>query len=331
MTDLVATARALMAPGKGILAADESVPSATKRLARYGIPSSEEMRRRYRDLFFSTEGIERYLSGVILHEETFGQKGSDKKLFPNSLAGRGVAPGIKVDGGTEPFPASPKEFITNGLVGLPERLANFKKRGAVFSKWRAVIAIEGDTLPSAAAILENAKRLAAYSKDAQGAGLVPILEPEVLLAGTHSRARSKAVIERVLGTLFSVLEEQAVDRASVILKTAMARSGSDASRHDTPEEVAEATIEALMQSVPRQVAGIVFLSGGESPDEATENLAAIMRCARGAGAPWPLSFSYARALQEEALAIWKGDVANVAEARQAFLARLQKVSAALAS
>ena len=328
MTDLVATARLLVAPPKGILAADESVATATKRLASYGIKTSEEMRRQYRDLFLGAPGVEAYLSGVILFEETFGQKGSDRKKFPASLAARGIAPGVKVDQGTEPFSESADELITNGLLGLADRLADFKKGGAIFTKWRAAIRIEGDTLPSASAIHENMKRLASYAKEAQAAGLVPVVEPEVLLLGKHSRQRSREVIEEVLATLFSVLEEHAVDKASVVLKTSMALSGSESGRHDTPEEVAEDTLGALMAKVPRQIAGIVFLSGGQGPDQATSNLAAITRLARAQDAPWPLTFSYARALQDEALEIWKGESANVPAAREAFLARLAKVSAA---
>ncbi|HUY62490.1 MAG TPA: class I fructose-bisphosphate aldolase [Candidatus Paceibacterota bacterium] len=331
MTDLNAIARALVAPGKGLLATDESTHTATKRLSSYGIATSEEMRRQYRDLFLGAPGIEEHLSGVILFEETLAQKGGDKKLFPVSLAARGVMPGIKVDQGTEPFPESPDELITKGLFGLPERLAAFKKQGAVFTKWRAVIRIDGDRLPSAQAIHENATRLAGYAKDAQAAGLVPILEPEVLLDGKHSRQRARAVIETTLSTLFSMLEEHSVDPSGVILKTAMALSGSESPRKDAPEEVAEDTVAALMKCIPRAVPGIVFLSGGQTPDEATENLAAITRAAKGKRAPWPLTFSYARALQEEALALWKGKEENVPAARDAFLARLAKVSAALAA
>lgn len=330
MTDLVPIARSLFADGKGILAADESVHTATARLASYGIPTSAEMRRKYRDLFFGAEGAEQFLSGIILFSETLGQKGGDKKLFPKSLAARGILPGVKVDLGTEPISESPQELITQGLLDLPERLAAYKKQGAVFTKWRAVIRIDGDQLPTASAIHENAKRLAQYAKEVQTAGLVPILEPEVLLEGKHSRARARAVIEEVLATLFSVLEEQSVDRASLVVKTSMALSGNGSGKKDTPEEVAEDTLAALMKSVPRQVAGIVFLSGGQTPEEATANLAAITRRAREAGAPWPLTFSYARALQEEALALWKGKEENVPAARVAYLDRLAKVSAALA-
>jgi len=329
MTDLVTIARSLFAEGKGILAEDESVHSATAHLAAYGISASAEMRRKYRDLFIGAEGIEKYLSGAILFTETLLQKGGDKKLFPKSLAVRGILTGVKVDLGTEPFPASQKELITNGLIGLPERLVEYKKQGAIFTKWRAVIKIDGDELPTPQAILENAKRLASYAKESQMAGLVPILEPEVLLEGKHSRIRARAVIEETLGTLFSVIDEHAVDRASIILKTSMALSGSENRKKDTPDEVAGDTVAALMKSVPRQIAGIVFLSGGQTPDQATANLAAISKQAKEAKAPWPLTFSYLRALEEEALAIWRGENENIPAAREAFLARLAKVSSAL--
>ncbi|MHB8710441.1 MAG: class I fructose-bisphosphate aldolase [Minisyncoccota bacterium] len=330
MTDLVAIARSLFVPGKGILAADESVSTATARLASYGVEAGEEMRRKFRDLFLGAPGVEQYLSGIILFSETLLEKGNDKKLFPASLADRGILPGIKVDLGTEPFPASPDELITKGLLDLPERLAEYKKQGSVFTKWRAVVRIDGDQLPSAVALHENAKRLASYAKEVQTVGLVPILEPEVLYKGAHSRQRARAVISQTFGTLFSVLEEHAVDRASVVVKSSMALSGDASGKKDTPEEVAEDTIAALIESVPRQVAGIVFLSGGQTPDQATENLVAITKRARSERAPWPLTFSYARALQEEALSLWKGKEENVPAARAAFLARLAKVSAALA-
>lgn len=329
MTDLVSIARSLFAKGKGILAADESVHTATKRLASYGIPASTEMRRQYRDLFVGAEGIEQYLSGIIFFSETLLEKGNDGKFFTTSLASRGIMSGVKVDLGTEPFPESPDELITNGLIGLSDRLEEYKKQGATFTKWRAVVRIDGDLLPSSQALHENAKRLARYAKEAQMAGLVPIIEPEVVHEGNHGRARTRAVIEKTLGTLFSVLEEQSVDRASVILKTSMALSGDANGKKDTPEEVAEDTLAALTASVPRQIAGVVFLSGGQSPDDATKNLAAIVRRAKETYVPWPISFSYARALQEESLAIWKGKEENVPSARAAFIARLAKVSAAL--
>jgi len=332
MTDLVAIARSFFVQGKGILAIDESVHTLTARLASFGIPASPEMRRQYRDLMLGAKGIEQYLSGVILFSETLAQKGNDKKLFPRSLAARGIFPGVKVDLGTEPFPSSPNELITQGLLDLPERLAKYKKQGAAFTKWRAVISIDGDELPSAVAIHENAKRLASYAKESQTAGLIPILEPEVLLSGKHSRTRARTVIEETLQTLFSVLDEHVVDRASIILKTSMVLSGDASNKHDTPEEVAGDTVAALLKSVPRQIAGIVFLSGGQTPDQATDNLSAICRLSRAQGGtlPWPLTFSYDRALNEEALTIWKGKAENVSSAREAFLARLAKVSAAVA-
>jgi len=331
MTDLVAIARSLFAPGKGLLAADESVHTATMHLASYGIPAGAEMRRQYRDLFICTDGIERYLSGVILFTETLLQKGNDKKLFSKSLATRGILPGVKVDLGTEPFQESPRELITQGLLDLPERLSEYKKQGAVFAKWRAVARIDGDQLPSASAIRENAKRLANYAKEAQTAGLVPILESEVLYEGNHGRARTRVAIEETLQTLFSMLDEHSADRASIILKTSMALSGDKSGKKDAPEETAEDTIAALLKSVPRQVAGVVFLSGGQTPDQATENLAAVAKRGREAAAPWPLTFSYARALQEEALSLWKGKEENVSAARAAFLARLAKLSSAVST
>lgn len=330
MTDLVSIARSLFAQGKGILAADESVHTATARLASYGIGAGEEMRRQYRDLFLGAPEVEQYLSGVILFSETLGEKGNDKKLFPASLSSRGIHPGIKVDLGTEPMSESPEELITQGLLDLPERLSFYREQGAVFTKWRAVVRIDGDQLPTALSLHENAKRLATYAKEVQSAGLVPILEPEVLFAGKHSRARAHEVIAETFHTVFSVLEEHSVDRASIIVKTSMALSGEESGKKDTPEEVAEDTIAALMESVPAQIAGVVFLSGGQTPDQATENLRAITKQARAVSAPWPLTFSYARALQEEALAVWQGKEENVGAARAVFIERLAKVSAALA-
>lgn len=329
MIDLEACARILATPGKGLLAADESNSTADKRLAANNIPQTEEMRRQYRDLFLGTPGIEEYLSGVILYKETLEQKGNNGKPFAAHLHEIGVVPGIKVDEGVEPMAESPEEKVTNGLVGLPERLADFRaKHHTGFTKWRAVIKIEGDTLPTSSCIVENAKRLAMYSRYVQEAGMVPVVEPEVLLDGNHSRVRARAVIEDTLSALFSALEDQAVDLPGVILKTSMALSGKDSGRKDTPEEVAEDTVAALMKTVPAQLLGVVFLSGGQTPDQATDNLRAINRLGQKQGAPWPLSFSYARALQEEGLALWAGKPENVEKAREAFMARLAKVAAA---
>jgi fructose-bisphosphate aldolase class I len=329
MVDLRGVAERLMEQGKGILAADESVHTADARLKEYGIEASEEMRRRDRELFLAAPGIEKYLSGAILFSETVTQKADTGVLFPELLAERGILPGIKVDLGTEQLADGSKEVITQGLIGLPERLTEFAAAGLAFTKWRAVIRIDGDKLPTAHALVENAKRLAQYARLVQQARMVPILEPEVLLEGTHSRQRAKIVITQILKTVFAALEDQAVDVSCILVKTAMALSGKTSGKHDTPEEVAEDTLEALMAAVPKDVPGIVFLSGGQSPTEATGNLRAICKRARDVGAPWPLTYSFARALQEEALALWSGKEENVPRAHEAYLARLAAVSTAL--
>jgi fructose-bisphosphate aldolase class I len=331
MIDLSDQARALMAPGKGILAADESNQSAdSKRLEPYGIPTGPEMRQKFRDLLLATPGIEEWISGVILYSETLTQNADSGVSFPALLTSRGIIPGIKVDEGLDPFPESPKESITKGLIGLPERLAQYRAEyGTGFTKWRAVIMIEGDQYPSTRAIVENAKRLAMYAFEVQKAGMVPLLEPEVLLDGSHSRIRSREVITKVMNALMTAMEAQAVDMTAVIIKTSMALSGSTSGRKDSPEEVAEDTVGALMDSVSALIPGIVFLSGGQSPDEAMANLAAITKKAHAISAPWPLTFSYARAFQEEALRTWGGKPENVPAAREAFVARLKQASEAL--
>lgn len=340
MMDLSENARNLLAPGKGILAADESVASADKRLAAYGIATGEAMRRAYRDLFLAAPVIEQYLSGVILHEETLGQEDFkdgqpsnevDGLSFTELLAQRGIIPGIKVDEGLEPLEGSPKETITKGLLGLSDRLFIYKTRHQTgFTKWRATVTIDGTGLPTRRALVENAKRLAAYAYQVQEAGMVPVLEPEVLLAGKHSRVRAREVLVEMFETLMVAMDDQAVDRSALIIKTSMALSGSECGRIDAPEEVAVDTVAALMASVPKDVAGIVFLSGGQTADQATRNLAAITHEARAKRAPWPLTFSFARALQDEALTMWKGKEENVPAARETFLARLSAVCEALA-
>lgn len=340
MTDLSSLARSLVVPGKGILAADESEGTADeKRLKQFGIAPGPEMRRKFRDLLLATPGIEAYLSGVILYKETLTQsdtsdgipsKDVDGLPFSELLARRNIIPGIKVDEGLEPLAEDSKETITKGLLGLPERLAQYHaEHGTQFTKWRAALRIEGDRLPSAKALVENAKRLATYACEVQRAGMVPILEPEVLLEGAHSRLRSRAVLEQTMRVLFDTLNEQCADISGILIKTSMVLSGSESGKKDSPEEVAEDTVGALMESVPPDVAGIVFLSGGQTPDQATANLAAITVAARAKHAPWPLTFSYGRALQEEALTAWQGKAENVALARTAFLERLAKVTKAI--
>lgn len=327
MTDLSSVARKLVASGKGILAADESTASADKRLVQYGIEPSEEMRRQYRDLFLSTPGVEEYLSGVILYEETLDQRAGNGSTFAKLLSDKGIIPGIKVDQGLDPYPEeNGEETITKGLIGLPQRLARYRlEYGTGFTKWRAALKIDGTRLPSSSAIHENAKRLASYAQEVQRAGMVPMVEPEVLLEGNHSRVRSREVLTQVLTTLFACLEDQSVDLSAVILKTSMVLSGNKNTRGDTPEEVAFDTVAVLKEIVPDTVPGIVFLSGGQATEQATENLRAIRAEAARVGVPWKLTFSYARALQDEALTIWQGKEENVDAARAAFIERLKKV------
>ncbi len=331
MFDLHEVAENLVAEGKGLLAADESVSTANKHLSEHGIDTDEEMRRKYRELFLDIPGIEKYLSGVILFEETLKQMSDDGTPFPDLLINKGIVPGIKVDQGVAPMEENSKESITKGLIGLEERLAPYRAAGARFTKWRAVIRIDGDTLPSAHALMENAKRLASYAHIVQQAGMVPILEPEVLLEGNHSRLRAQEVIEETLHAVFSAVDDVAVDRSALIIKTSMALSGSESGRTDTPDEVAKSTLEALKASVPKDVPGIVFLSGGQTPDQATNNLEAIVRRASEASAPWKLTFSYARALQSETLSVWRGKEENISSARDVFLERLKKVSSAISA
>ncbi len=329
MNDLHETALLLVSHGKGILAADESIHTANKRLASNNIEQSEEMRRKYRNLFLSSPNIEKYLSGVILFEETLSQKNDDGVLFPKALADIGILPGIKVDQGIEEMSDSPGESITGGLIGLSERLSGYRAKGARFTKWRAVIRIDGDRLPTSHSILENAKRIASYAHTVQEAGMVPIIEPEVLLEGNHSRLRAQSVITETLNTVYSAIADATVDNKSLILKTSMALSGNKSGKIDTPEEVAESTLKALLDSVPSNVPGIVFLSGGQSASQATDNLLAIVKKAHELNSPWPLTFSYARALQGEALSVWGGDDENINKAREVFLSRLRKVSDAV--
>lgn len=327
MNDIAHEARKLVAGGKGILAADESPTSADKRLAAYGIATGEESRRQYRELFLCTPGIENFISGVILHEETLGQKADSGEGFPLVLKNNGIRTGIKVDQGLEPFPEGSTETITSGLIGLPQRLATFRlEHETIFTKWRATIRIDGTRLPTPQAIYENARRLAQYALTVQQAGMVPMVEPEVLLEGAHSRMRSREVLTQTLSALMMAMEDQAVDMSAVILKTSMVLSGSACGRSDTPEEVARDTVAVLMETVPAQVPGIVFLSGGQETEQATENLIVVRAEAARTGAAWPLTFSYARALQDEALTLWAGKSENVEAARAAFIARLKKVA-----
>lgn len=318
---LYETAKRMVAPGKGILAADESLGSATKRLEAVGIESTEETRRQYRNLFLTTAGIENYLSGVILFDETFRQQADTGEGFVELLQKKGIFPGIKVDKGTVDMPDHPNEVATEGLDGLRERLAEYAAGGCVFTKWRAVIAI-GKDIPSDACIAENAKRLAEYARLSQEAGMVPIPEPEVLLDGEHDIKRAEEETTRTLKVVFEHMAALGVDLQGLVLKTSMTLAGKDFEPKSTPEEVAEATIRTLKAAVPEDVAGVVFLSGGQSPEQATDNLRAIAQFKNDVS--WPMTFSYARALQGPSLEIWRGKPENVPEAQAEFLKRLEQ-------
>jgi len=323
MNSLKDVALQLVAPGKGILAADESTKTANKRLASVGAPETPEMRRMYRKLFLNAPQVERYLSGVILYDETFNDVARDGTSFIDILNKKGILVGIKVDEGTIPFGG--KEVVTEGLVGLPGRFAKYKEDGAHFAKWRAVIEIDGDELPTPEAVHENAVRLATYAKYCQEAGIVPMLEPEVLLQGSHSRSRASEVIAEALQEVFKEVVAQGVDPEALIIKSSMAVSGSDSCCKDTPQDVAEDTLDAFHSSVPEEVPGIVFLSGGQTAKGATANLQAI---AEHKETMWHLTFSFAPALQGEALEHWAGEDANIEQAQKIFLKRLELVAAA---
>lgn len=311
---LESTVAALLAPGKGILAADESLPTIGKRFAALAIPSTEENRRAYRETLFTTPGLSDFISGVILFDETLRQRtGDGSATLPELLAGQGIIPGIKVDHGTIPLANFPGEKITQGLDGLRERLAEYRKLGARFTKWRAVIAIS-DRLPTAACIAANAWPLAQFAALSQEAGLVPIVEPEVLMDGTHTLARCEEVVGLTLQATFAGLLAHRVTLEGLLLKTGMVLSGKDSSRQAETDDTAVATLRCLRRAVPAAVPGIVFLSGGQTDVAATERLNAICRAG---DVPWKLSFSYGRALQDAALKTWKGSPANIAMAQAA--------------
>lgn len=315
--EMQSTAKALVAPGKGILAADESFPTISKRFEAVGIESTEENRRAYRELLFTTAGIEKFLSGVILFDETLRQKTAQGRLFVEVLAERGIIPGIKVDEGLQDLPGSPNEKITKGLNGLEVRLKEYRTLGARFTKWRCVFVI-GDGLPTKEAIVKNAEVLTEYVLRSQKAGLTPIPEPEVLMDGNHPIEKCKEITTLVLKTIFDYFKKKNVSLEGILLKTNMVLPGRDNPKKATPHEVAAATIEALKASVPPQVTGIVFLSGGQAPGEATANLNAINF---NEVYPWELSFSFSRALQQPVLEAWQGKEENRVKAQNIFYKR----------
>ncbi len=324
MTELETTARALVAEGKGILAADESDGTIKKRFDSIGVESSEENRRAYRDLLFSTEGAEEYISGVILFDETIRQSAADGTPFPNLLESKGVIPGIKVDKGAKPLALAPGETITEGLDGLRARLEEYRGLGARFAKWRATYSIAEDK-PSEYCVWTNAHALARYAALCQEAGLVPIVEPEVLMDGSHSLEESAKATGRVLQAVYVELHDQRVEFRETLLKPNMVLSGYDASNRAGVDEVADATLEVFYRHVPAAVPGIVFLSGGQTDEDATAHLNAMNK--RGPH-PWQLSFSYGRALQAPALKAWSGKPENVEAAQRAYYHRAKLNGAA---
>jgi fructose-bisphosphate aldolase, class I len=323
-TDLESIARALVAEGKGILAADESEGTIKKRFDSIDVESTEENRRAYRELLFTTEGVEEFISGVIMFDETTRQSTSDGTSFPQLLESRGIIPGIKVDKGAKPLAGAEGETVTEGLDGLRERLAEYYELGARFTKWRAVISI-GEGRPSDYCVWVNAHALARFAALSQEAGLVPIVEPEVLMDGTHTIEESYHVTDRTLQALYTELFDQRVRREGSLLKTNMVVSGYDAPEQADVDTVAEMTIRCLKNTVPAAVPGVVFLSGGMSDEDATARLNAMNQ--RGPH-PWELSFSYGRALQAPALKAWVGDANNVEAAQRAFYRRAKFNSAA---
>jgi fructose-bisphosphate aldolase class I len=316
-TSLADTARALVAPGKGILAADESDGTIKKRFDTIGVESTEESRRTYRDMLFTTPGMEDHISGVILFDETIRQSSTDGTPFPKLLESKGVIPGIKVDKGAKPLALANDETVTEGLDGLRDRFAEYRELGARFAKWRATYSI-GEDLPSEYCVWVNAHALARYAALSQEAGLVPIVEPEVLQDGDHTIEESAKATGRVLLAVYQELHDQRVDFAGTLLKPNMVLSGYSASNRAGIDEVAEATLAGLYKHVPASVPGIVFLSGGQSDEDATAHLNAMN--ARGPH-PWQLSFSYGRALQAPALKAWSGDEANMQAGKEAFAHR----------
>ncbi len=325
ISELSIVAKALMAPGKGILAADESDATIQKRFESVNLESNPASRIAYREMLFTAPGAENYISGAILFDETIRQSASSGESFVKILEQKGILPGIKVDMGTEPFGAS-GEKLTRGLDGLEERVKGYVALGAKFAKWRAVFGIGGG-LPTDECVKGNASRLARYAKICQMAGLVPIVEPEVLMDGSHTQQNCEAVTERVLTEVFAQLKQQEVDLTGILLKPNMVVSGSECPEQANSGEVAEATLRVFLKTVPPEVPGIVFLSGGQSPAEATANLNEMNK---NGHLPWPLSFSYGRALQAPALQAWAGKPENVTSAQAAFLRRAELNSLARA-
>jgi fructose-bisphosphate aldolase class I len=319
------TARTMVSRPRGILAADESVGTMSSRLEKVGVPATAENRRDYREMLVTAPDLHEGISGVILSDETFNQKLSDGNAFPLALHALNILPGIKVDTGAKDLALSPGEKITEGLDGLRERLRDYVSRGARFAKWRAVITI-GETTPTRNALRANAHALARYAALCQESVLVPIVEPEVLMDGDHTIERCAEVTRAALEYLLAELDEAGVDLAGTVLKPNMVVPGTTSGQQASPEEVAEATVTTLRAVLPETLAGVAFLSGGQSPEVATTNLAAMQKHET----PWPLTFSFGRALVDPALKAWHGDPALISAGQQALISRVQPNSAAVA-
>jgi fructose-bisphosphate aldolase class I len=318
------TAQAIVVDGKGILAADESGGTIKKRFDSIGVESNEEARRAYRDLLFTTEGAEDYIGGVILFDETLRQSSADGTPFPKLLESKGIVPGIKVDTGAKPLALAEGETVTEGLDGLRERLNEYRELGARFAKWRAVITI-GKDIPSEYCIWTNAHALARYAALCQEANIVPIVEPEVLMDGDHTIERSFEVTSRTLHAVFTELRDQRVQPEGILLKPNMVLPGYECPQQASDEEIARETVRCFRRHVPAAVPGVVFLSGGQSEEEATSRLNAMNEIGPH---PWKLSFSYGRALQAAALKAWGGKEENVEAAQRAYYHRAKMNSAA---
>lgn len=321
---LTVTAQALVAGDRGLLAMDESTGTCNKRFAALGIPQTEEARRAYRDMIVTTPHLGDAISGAILYDETIRQQTLRGLPFARALEDAGIIPGIKVDAGAKALAAHPGELVTEGLDGLREQLAEYATMGARFAKWRAVITIGGAT-PSRGCIEANAHALARYAGLCQEAGLVPIVEPEVLMDGDHTLARCREVTREVLLSVFDQLELQRVVLQTMILKPNMVLAGNACAQQPSPDEVADATVQCLLRTVPTVVPGIAFLSGGQSGELASARLNAMhvrTRTRQGRGLPWPLTYSFSRAVQQPALRIWAGDDANREASQRALLHRL---------
>jgi len=325
---LTATAAALVCHGKGLLAMDESTSTCNARFAEAGIPETESARRAYRELLVMAPGLGTYVSGAILFDETIRQSDRNGTRFVDRLLASGVIPGIKVDLGAKDLALHPGEKVTEGLDGLRARLQDYAQMGARFAKWRAVVGIRGG-LPTRGCIAANAQALARYAALCQEVGLVPVVEPEVLMDGCHTLQRCGEVTHAVLRAVFEALDAQRVILETIILKPNMVLSGLDCSEQDTVDAVAEATLACLQRTVPAAVAGVAFLSGGQSPELASARLNAMHKHKSSDRSPWPLVFSYGRALQQPALQIWRGEEANVAAAQRALLHRARCNGAAI--